>query len=245
MRGIDISHYQEGMDLAKAGVDFVILKISESSTIADPAFDRFYAQARAIGLPVGAYVFSHALTPAAAVAEAKYAISLLNGRELTLGLYMDVETYQQMALAKSQLVDTTRAFRETVEAAGYISGLYGSEYNLWTRVDPNDCGDSIVWVAHYGMEPDIPCDIWQSSNHGRVPGYNGDVDEDQARSSRFIEMVGGKQEEPKTAEKDPIVLMLQSCMFYDGYISQEEVTGIKTPEFRKKIVEYAADVAAC
>ena len=50
--------------------------------------------------------------------------------------------------------------------------------------------------------------------------------------------------EPVTAEADPIVRILQACMAQDGYWTGE-IDGIKTPEFRKRIVEYAADVAAC
>ena len=253
MNGIDISNYQAGLDLAKAkagGVEYAILKLSEGRTIADASFDSFYAQATACGLPVGAYVYSHALNPSDAIAEVNYALSLLKGRKLPLGLYMDVETYNQMSLSKQQLVDTCKAFCSAVEAAGYISGLYGSEYNLWTRVDPNDCGDTIVWVAHYGREPDCPCDLWQYSDKGSISTYNGPVDLDGVRSLRFTEMVNGKQPQPEpeptpapTPAIEPTVdvVLLQTAMQLDGYWDKP-IDGLNTAEWREKFCEYAGDV---
>ena len=44
---------------------------------------------------------------------------------------------------------------------------------------------------------------------------------------------------------DPIVRVLQTCMAYDGYWPQDQIDGIKTPEYREAIVKYAADVAGC
>ena len=62
MKGIDISNYQAGLDLADArgaGIEFAICKISEGRTYRDRQFDTFYAQAAGCGLPLGAYVYSH------------------------------------------------------------------------------------------------------------------------------------------------------------------------------------------
>ena len=44
---------------------------------------------------------------------------------------------------------------------------------------------------------------------------------------------------------DLTVKMLQRAMAHDGYWEHDEITGIKTPEFRQRIVEYAEDVAGC
>ena len=44
---------------------------------------------------------------------------------------------------------------------------------------------------------------------------------------------------------DLTVKMLQLAMAHDGYWEHDEITGIKTPEFRQRIVEYAEDVAGC
>ena len=60
--GIDISRYQKGIDLAQAmteGVEFAILKIggSDAGLYKDSCFEQHYANAKGLGLPVGAYYF--------------------------------------------------------------------------------------------------------------------------------------------------------------------------------------------
>ena len=44
---------------------------------------------------------------------------------------------------------------------------------------------------------------------------------------------------------DLTVKLLQLAMAHDGYWAPDEITGIKTPEFRQRFVEYAEDVASC
>ena len=135
MKGIDLSHYQEGLDLSnlkRGGYSFAILKLSEGRGIADASFDKFYDMAQAHNIPVGAYVFSHATNASVAQAEAVYAISLLKGRPLQLGVFMDIETTGQMQIPKEQLKQTVTAFKDTINRAGYDFGIYGSEYNAWS-----------------------------------------------------------------------------------------------------------------
>lgn len=260
MRGVDISNHQAGLDLARAksaGIEFAICKLSEGRTYKDKQFDTFYQQARSCGLPLGAYVYSHATTPDAAIAEANTALLLLGGRELALGLFIDVETNAQMELPAVQLKQTLMAFCRTVENAGYVSGLYGSEYNLWARVAPADFPDSLIWVAHYGKQPAFACDLWQRTDSGQFPGYGGPVDTDEVMSDRMRENINRKgakpapqpapdpQPSPSPERGDPIVRVLQTCMAYDGYWPADQIDGIKTPEYRAQIVKYAADVAGC
>lgn len=51
--------------------------------------------------------------------------------------------------------------------------------------------------------------------------------------------------EPPADDWDGTVASLQVCMAHDGYWPRDQITGVKTQEFREKIKEYAADVAAC
>ena len=258
MKGVDISNYQAGLDLTRAksaGIEFAICKLSEGRTYKDRQFDTFYQQAQSCGLPLGAYVYSHATTPDAAIAEANTALLLLGGRELPLGIFMDVETNAQMDIPRVQLKQTVMAFCQTVENAGYRSGIYGSEYNLWARIDPADFPDSLIWVAHYGKQPAFACDLWQRSDSGSFPGYSGPVDTDEVMSERMKALVRGGQSSdlqpqpspPPTSQPAAVpasVILLQLAMERDGYW-HAPVDGIKTPEFRRAIVDYAADVASC
>lgn len=262
MKGVDISHHNGSLKMSllrPAGFAFAVMKVSEGNGIRDRQFDRYWAEASEIDLPVGAYVFSHATSTDAAVAEANYALSIICGRELPLGIYIDVETSGQMSIPKEQLRDTVRAFCQTVERAGYRSGIYGSEYKAWARLDPGDFPHSLIWVAHYGKEPEIPCDIWQSSDNGRVTGYDGAVDTDIVMSERMSAIIsgatgsndsggatdsGGGEPDPPYIRPDISVMMLQAVMACNGYWN-EDVNGIRTDAFRKRIVEFAKDVASC
>ena len=64
----------------------------------------------------------------------------------------------------------------------------------------------------------------------------------------FDELAAGPQPEPEDPDKgvaDPIVRMLQACMAHDRAWPEDKIDGVKTPEFRTAIVEYAAEVASC
>ena len=261
MRGVDISNYQAGLDLTRAksaGIEFAICKLSEGRTYKDRQFDTFYQQARACGLPLGAYVYSHATAPEAAIAEANTALLLLGGRELPLGIFMDVETNAQMEIPRVQLKQTVMAFCQTVENAGYRSGIYGSECNLWTRIDPADFPDSLIWVAHYGKQPAFACDLWQRSDSGSFPGYGGPVDTDEVMSDRMRDVVKGEGAKPEPTpapapQPAPTpapavkvtgdVILLQTAMALGDCWPLDKIDGLNTPEWREAFRSYADLVA--
>ena len=198
MKGIDISSWQRGIDLAALKTDFVICKLSEGCTWADPCFDGFYDAALAAALPVGAYVYSRAASSDRSKAEAEKALSLLAGRKLPLGLYLDVEDRAQLALPRAALADVIRVFCSTVRAAGYTAGVYGSAGQLWAKVKPAELGEPLVWVASWGAKPRMDCDLWQYSDRERLPGFDGRLDGDESVSARFGDLIrgGGTQDAP-------------------------------------------------
>ena len=188
MNGIDISSWQSNLNLATLDVDFAILKLSEGRTWADPSFDAFYAQAK---VPVGAYVFSRATTVQMAEQEAEKALSLLNGRPCQLGVYIDVEAHEQLALPDNQLTAVIAAFCNVIRLGGYAAGVYGSAGQLWARVSPLDLGEVYVWIAQWSNNPPKQdCDIWQYTDHAHLNGYAGNLDGDKAMSDRFKALLG-------------------------------------------------------
>ena len=212
MKGIDISSWQKG--LVSLPVDFAIFKISEGRTWSDPCFEEFYELAKREGVPVGAYVFSYATTEEIARQEANKALSLLNGRYLPLGLYIDVESAEMLALSDSKLTAVVKAFCDTVRDAGYVAGAYGSSGQLWAKVGPSYVGDIIVWAASWGAKPSISCDLWQYTDNERISGYNGPVDGDEALSERFIAMVKGSAPAPAPAPTDDYIKIKMPVVKY-------------------------------
>lgn len=183
-KGFDLSHWQTELSsaapLIEAGAEFVILKLSEGRSFADRSFSRFYDMCREAGIAVGAYVYSHATNAADARAEGEYALRLLDGRELELPLYLDIEG-DILACGGETLAGCARAFGDCVADGGYRAGIYASLYPL--RSMPQlaalkDEGFSIWCAAYNDSGPGIDCDIWQSSCTGRIALYSGDLDTD-------------------------------------------------------------------
>lgn len=203
--GIDISEYQRGLNvgaLKDQGVSFSILKCGEGRKLADPCFDQFYNAATAAGIAVGAYFFSYATTVETAVKDARRALELVKGRKLPLGIYIDVEDAGQLALRDSELTAVVKAFCDTIRAAGYRPGAYGSAGQLWAKVGAKYLGDDVlVWAASWGGKPKIGCDVWQYTDKRTFSGYNGPVDGDNAMSDRFADLITGST--PATEPDEP------------------------------------------
>ena len=237
MNGIDISHWQDGLDMSRVkegGHEFAILKITDGATYRDQSAVDFYVEAGKAGIPVGGYCYSHATTPEQAWAEAQYMLETINGFPFPLGLYLDIEEEAQLALPAETLYAIAAAWCKTIQDAGYVAGLYGSEGTLWAKINPNRVPSGVmVWVAHYGKQPDVPCDLWQSSDSGNVDGVT--VDTDEARSERFKKLVERGFDMPKdepSPEPDPedkpdISGALELLAAY-----------IRTPEFAQSFLKY-------
>ena len=231
MRGVDLSHYQKGLSIRQlrdAGCDFAILKLTEGSGLADSAAFDFYREARELGFPVGGYCYSHAQTPEEARSEARFLLETVRGFPLPCGVFLDMEEAKQLALSREKLREIVNAWCAEIRAAGYVPGVYGSEYNLWAKLSPEELpAGTLVWAAHYGREPDMPCDLWQSSDKGHIAGYDGPVDTDEPRSERFQALVEGTAE-PSPAV-NPSVMVLQLLMNYNG--CWDSVDGIPSAAF--------------
>ena len=201
LHGIDISSWQAGISAASINsVDFAILKISEGQSWVDPQFDNFYRMAT---IPLGAYVYSHAVTEADARAEANKALSLAAGRKLPLGIYMDVEEQKQLALSDSALTAVVKAFCDTVKSGGYRAGAYGSNGNLWAKVGVDYLGaDVIMWTAQWGGRPQKG-DVWQFSASDHIDGYSERVDGNKVLSERFARIITEDAPEPTPTPEPP------------------------------------------
>lgn len=207
MKGVDISHYQKGLTIQQvkdAGNEFALIKLTEGDWLVDSCAFGFYREAYEMGFPIGCYCYSHAVTAEQARQEAEFLLKTINGFPMPCGIFHDVEEPKQLGLSREALLTVVLSWCETIREAGYTPGVYGSEYNLWAKLDPNKLpADTLVWVAHYGKQPDVACDLWQSSDNGRVSGYNGPVDTDEVRSSYFEGLVlKGYKTEPDKPPDD-------------------------------------------
>lgn len=183
MKGIDISRHNGTVYWPKAAtaIDFAILRAGYGKTSTDETFAANYKGAKAAGLRVGAYLYSYALTPDDARAEARHLLRIVRGLELDMPLWFDMEDadgYKRehgFSFTRSNISAITQAFVDTIRAAGYKCGVYASKSWLddYIQVDAD-----AVWLAQWAYKPTYtkPFDVWQNSDYGTVPGVTGKVD---------------------------------------------------------------------
>lgn len=194
-KGIDVSYHQGTIDWKKvknAGIEFAIIRIGYGiyDYQKDKQFENNYKNARANGIPVGVYHYSYATSVAEAQKEANLVVSWLNGRDLDLPVYFDIEDKSQQNLGKSTLNSMCETFCNIIEAAGYWAGIYSNKYWATSIIDGPTLGKRYTyWIAQYNDKCTYtgPYAIWQYSSTGKVNGINGNVDMNYQYSE-----VGGK-----------------------------------------------------
>ena len=169
--GIDISVWQGNFDMARAkreGVEFVIIKGGggDDGLYVDRRFSENYNKAKQLGLPVGCYWFSKALTVAQARTEAEYFYqNVLKGRQFELPIYIDVENKTQLGIGKRLLTDVIKTFLSTLEQLGYFVGIYSSLYYVNRKMYDNELSQYTHWIAQWNTTLDYAhkdiCGMWQ------------------------------------------------------------------------------------
>ena len=187
--GIDCAKWQGAIDWAKvkkAGVQFAILKVTQKNNTVESAFEKNYKGCIDQGIPVGVYRYVYAKTAAAATAEAKAIVSVLKGKKIPCGVWLDMEDSSIRGIGKSALNAVIAAERQVLEAAGYQVGIYCNQ-NWYNSVLDVDKLDLPFWIAKYGTnngkqqaKPVVKSKHilwgWQYSSVGRVSGISGSVD---------------------------------------------------------------------
>lgn len=187
--GIDVSKYQPSInwDSVKAsGIDFVIIRCgyrgaSTGVLIEDPYFKSHIKGAKSVGLKVGVYFFSTALSEAEAVEEASMCAALCSGYGLNYPVFLDVESSSRPGyntLSASERTANIQAFCKTISSAGYTPGLYANKTWLSEKINTGSLSCKI-WLAQYRAEGPTYSgryDIWQYTSKGSVNGISGNVD---------------------------------------------------------------------
>ena len=192
--GIDVSKYQKEIDwnrVKAAGIDYAIIRAGYrgSSTgvlVKDPYFDRNFALAREAGIKTGLYFFTQAVTVEEAAEEAMAVASLASPEELSLPVYLDVESSGSAAgradgLDVEERTQIIKAFCETLNSLGYKAGVYANKNWLTKKIDTAKLSDFDIWLAQYRVSsPDYNgrYSIWQYTSKGSVDGIEGFVDMD-------------------------------------------------------------------
>lgn len=164
VHGADASHHQGHLDLRKAkaaGLQFLYHKVGEGDTFVDPEYDERRRQAKAAGVPFGAYWFARAEWLGGrtdAVMEARRLVKLADPKPGDLIPALDLETAE--GLTQEQLRIWARKFSDEVRR---LIGVRPVVYSQWNLRVPTPAR----WVPRYNSvnePPTIPWDIWQFSD---------------------------------------------------------------------------------
>lgn len=162
---VDLSEFKEGISLAQLkaeGVKGVILRGGDGS-YEDSCFQDFYDQAKAQGLPVGAYWYSRAVTEAKARAEAElFYTACLKGRKFELPIYLDVECDAQGSLGRDGLTAVILAWSQYLRQRGYLCGVYTWPDWFRDKIYLEKIGHLERWVCQWSSDrPELSHGMWQ------------------------------------------------------------------------------------
>jgi GH25 family lysozyme M1 (1,4-beta-N-acetylmuramidase) len=187
MNGIDVSHHQGNIDWqsvkASGKVDFCIIRAGYGKSISqkDAKFEQNYAGCKAQGIPVGAYWYSYAITPAEAEAEARTFLQAIAGKQFEMPVYFDIEEKKALATGKNNVSAIVKAFCNVMEKAGYWCGVYASRAHVQSYFDNEVKNRYSLWLAEWGTKLNYSggeVGMWQYSDKGKINGIGGSVDMD-------------------------------------------------------------------
>lgn len=184
-QGIDISNWQNGINLQNVPADFVIIKATQGTGYISPDFERQINQAFACGKYVGVY---HYVNGAGAAAEARHFYNIIKPYLNKVIICTDWEKEQNSQWGNLNYLDQ---FMKEINALTSIPTLlYASQSGFpWSTASNNNGG---TWVAQYANfnttgyqetpwnEGAYNCTIRQYSSAGRLPGWGGNLDLNKA-----------------------------------------------------------------
>ncbi len=189
--GIDASKWNQEINweaVKDAGVEFAIIRCgyrgaTTGALVIDPRYEENIEGAISAGIPVGVYFFTQALDEVEAVEEASMVIRLIENYDVDYPVFLDSESAggrgRADGLDSDERTRAHRAFLQTIEAAGYETGVYASRNWLGDRLDMSRLSDYRIWLAEYADAPTYDAyyyHMWQYTSKGTVDGISTNVD---------------------------------------------------------------------
>ena len=192
LNGIDISHWQSGIDLNAVPFDFCIMKATEGTYYVDSHCDRFYQVVKAKGAGRGVYHYANGGDPKQ---EADFFLTHCNGYIGDAVLCLDWEATGNPLFNSGQDTAWIKAWCDYVYTKTKVKPMvYTSKAYLGLVQGIGDYG---LWIAQYAdksivngyqekpwNEGAYTCAIRQYASTGRLPGYGGNLDLDKFYGDR-------------------------------------------------------------
>lgn len=187
MNGIDISNWQNGINLDAVPYDFIIAKATQGKTYVSPDCARQVEQARARGKLFGVY---HYIDGSGAIGEADFFIDNIKNWVGEGMLCLDFESNQNSAWGNEDYL--RQVAQRVIDRTGIPPVIYVQQSRM-AQVKPiADALNCALWIAQYANmnatgyqdapwnEGAYSCAIRQYSSCGRLSGYSGNLDLNKA-----------------------------------------------------------------
>lgn len=186
MNGIDVSNWQNGINLAAVPSDFVFMKSTQGQSYLSPDFSRQYNQAKGAGKLLGVY---HYIDGSGAAGEVTNFVKSVTGKVGECILVLDWEPGSNKAWGNVSYLE--QMVKAVIEQTGVMPMIYSSKsYFPYDLASKYGCP---TWIAQYASmdqvngyqsnpwnEANCKCDVRQYTSAGRLSGYNGSLDLDKA-----------------------------------------------------------------
>ena len=193
--GCDLSYHNKNVnfdELKASGCEFVMLRCgyrgySAGGLAKDEKFDTYASEAQRVGLKIGVYFFTQALTPEEAREEAEFTLSIIEDYDISYPVAFDTEYIddEEARTNTTEISDELRsdicvAFCERISEEGYYPMIYASENWFRRSLELEPIRKYDFWAPQYLEENDFLYDftMWQYTDNGSIPGVNGPVDLD-------------------------------------------------------------------
>ena len=185
LNGIDISSWQNGINLAVVPCDFVVIKATEGINYVNPDYMRAYEQAKAAGKCLGIY---HYANGGNIQAEADYFLGNVGNRLGEAMLVLDWEAGNNASFGNCDYAWCKSWLDYVYSKTGVHPILYCSQ-SISYKFD--NIGNYGLWIAQYAdndptgyqdapwNEGKYACAIRQYASCGRLSGYDGNLDLDK------------------------------------------------------------------
>lgn len=181
---LDVSSWQGSIDwdaVKRSGkIDGVMLRVLGSKggkPYLDPYFARNYAECARLGLPVGGYYYTCAVTQRQTEEELAALKTALRGKTFQLPLAIDVEDPRLRSLAPAKLSALVAEAAAQLEAWGLYAMVYTYTNFANTALDMAALAAYDLWIADYrGNGPARKHGMWQYTSSGKIPGVSGPID---------------------------------------------------------------------
>ena len=204
---VDLSHHQDpkriDYDTFAKHLDWAIIRTQYGSNTIDRHYKTHHAELRKRGVPTAAYAWVRGVSIEDMGKEAEdFYKRTMEAAEPTFW-FLDVEekSMEDMRAGVSAYVAKLR------ELGAKKIGIYIA-HHLYKSFNLNLGEVDAVWIPRYGAnngkpdkKPDFPCDIWQYTSVGRVPGYDGDLDLNMLIGDKDLAWFTGAKVETKSQPK--------------------------------------------